>query len=54
MAKMPTANGDRGFHDAKIKTARFFFTKMLPEVHGLFARIMAGAAPVMALEAEGF
>jgi len=54
MARMPTANGDRAFHDAKIKTARFFFTKMLPEVHGLFARIMAGAAPVMALEAEGF
>jgi len=54
MAKLPTANGDRGFYDAKIKTARFFCTKMLPEVHGLFARVMAGAAPVMALEAEGF
>ena len=54
LAKLPTANGDRGFHDAKIKTARFFMTKMLPEVHGLFARIMAGAGPVMALEAEGF
>ncbi len=53
-AKMPTANGNRSFYDAKIKTARFFFTKMLPEAHGLFARILAGAAPVMALEAEGF
>ncbi|MES3036057.1 MAG: acyl-CoA dehydrogenase C-terminal domain-containing protein [Gemmatimonadota bacterium] len=52
--RLPTANGDRAFHDAKIKTARFFFTKMLPEAHGLFARIMAGSAPVMALEAEGF
>ena len=54
LAKLPTATGDRSFHDAKIKTARFFMTKMLPEVHGLFARIMAGAGPVMALEAEGF
>jgi alkylation response protein AidB-like acyl-CoA dehydrogenase len=54
LQKMPTANGDRAFYDAKVKTARFFFTKMLPEAHGLFARIMAGAAPVMALEAEGF
>jgi alkylation response protein AidB-like acyl-CoA dehydrogenase len=52
--RMPTANGDRAFHDAKIKTARFFFTKMLPEAHGLFARIMAGAEPVMAMEAEAF
>jgi len=54
LAKLPTANGDRAFFDAKVKTARFFMTKMLPEVHGLFARIMAGAGPVMALEAEGF
>jgi alkylation response protein AidB-like acyl-CoA dehydrogenase len=53
-AKLPTANGERSFYDAKIKTARFFFTKMLPEAHGLFARIMAGSAPVMALEAEVF
>ena len=53
-ARMPTANGDRSFYDAKLKTARFFFTKMLPECHGLFARIMAGSAPVMALEADGF
>jgi hypothetical protein len=53
-AKLPAANGDRAFYDAKIKTARFFFTKMLPEAHGLFARIMAGSAPVMALEADVF
>ena len=53
-AKLPTANGDRAFYEAKVKTARFFFTKMLPEAHGLFARIMAGAAPVMAMEAEEF
>jgi alkylation response protein AidB-like acyl-CoA dehydrogenase len=54
IGKLPTANGNRSFYDAKVKTARFFMTKMLPEVHGLFARIMAGAGPVMALEAEGF
>ncbi len=54
IGKLPTANGNRTFYEAKVKTARFFMTKMLPEVHGLFARIMAGAGPVMALEAEGF
>ncbi len=53
-ARMPAANGDRAFCETKIKTARFFFTKMLPEAHGLFARIMAGAEPVMAMEAEAF
>ena len=53
-ASMPTANGNRAFYDTKVKTARFFFTKMLPEAHGLFARIMAGSAPVMAMDAEEF
>ena len=52
--KLPEANGNAAFFDAKITTARFFFTKMLPEAHGLFARIMAGSAPVMALDAEAF
>jgi alkylation response protein AidB-like acyl-CoA dehydrogenase len=53
-ASQARGEGDQVFLDSKIKTARFFFTKMLPEAHGLFARIMAGSAPVMALEAEAF
>jgi len=53
-ARLPAANGDRRFFETKIATARFFFTKMLPEAHGLFPRILAGSAPVMALEAEAF
>ncbi|MCC7055007.1 MAG: acyl-CoA dehydrogenase C-terminal domain-containing protein [Gemmatimonadaceae bacterium] len=52
--RLPAADGDRLFLETKIHTARFYFTKVLPEAHGLFARIMAGAAPVMALEADAF
>ncbi|MDX1540229.1 MAG: acyl-CoA dehydrogenase C-terminal domain-containing protein [Geminicoccaceae bacterium] len=45
---------EAGFYDAKIRTARFFMTKILPETSALFARIMAGAAPVMDFEDEAF
>ena len=42
------------FYQAKLTTARFFFTKVLPETSGLLAAIMTGAAPVMALDAADF
>ncbi len=48
------ANGDAGFYEAKVATARFFMTKILPENSALFAQIMAGAEPVMAFEDEAF
>ena len=48
------ANGDATFYEAKIKTARFFMTKILPENSALFARIMAGAEPLMAFEDDAF
>nr|MCU0626447.1 acyl-CoA dehydrogenase C-terminal domain-containing protein [Gemmatimonadaceae bacterium] len=52
--RLPTANGRAPFYDTKVKTARFWFTRMLPEVNTCAARIMAGASPVMALEAAAF
>jgi len=48
------ANGDASFYEAKIATARFFMTKILPENSALFAKIMAGADPVMAFEDDAF
>jgi len=48
------ANGDASFYEAKIATARFFMTKILPENSALFARIMAGADPLMAFEDASF
>ena len=35
------------FYEQKVKTARFFMTKLLPQVQALAASIKAGAAPVM-------
>ncbi len=60
MAKIATEKLAEGslerssFYTGKIKTARFFFEKMLPETEGRFRMIMAGAAPLMTMEKEEF
>jgi butyryl-CoA dehydrogenase len=49
------ADGDEtGFYHAKLATARFYMTRILPQTSGLFAAIMAGKKPLMDLEAELF
>jgi Acetyl-CoA dehydrogenase C-terminal like/Acyl-CoA dehydrogenase, C-terminal domain len=48
------ADGDAAFYEAKVKTARFFMTKMLPESGALFAQIMAGGKPLMDFEDAAF
>jgi alkylation response protein AidB-like acyl-CoA dehydrogenase len=57
-AQAKRANGaaaaDTAFYDAKLRTARFFMVKVLPETSALVARIMAGAAPVMAFDDAAF
>lgn len=42
------------FYETKIKTARYFFRHVWPEVHTLAARIRDGKDPMMALEADEF
>jgi len=46
--------GSAGVAASKLSTAEFFVTKLLPETQSLAARIDAGAAPVMALDATAF
>jgi alkylation response protein AidB-like acyl-CoA dehydrogenase len=50
------ANGaeDRGFHEAKLITARFFAERIMPEAGALRRKIEAGAETVMALPVEAF
>jgi alkylation response protein AidB-like acyl-CoA dehydrogenase len=47
-------NGHGAHYEAKIKTARFYFAKLLPQVYALQAQIASGAAPVMELDAAAF
>ncbi|MCB1556047.1 MAG: acyl-CoA dehydrogenase C-terminal domain-containing protein [Alphaproteobacteria bacterium] len=44
----------REFYEAKLETARFFMTRMLPEADGRFKMLTAGTPPLMTLKAESF
>jgi hypothetical protein len=48
------ADGEARFYEAKIATARFFMTRMLPESGALAAQITAGATPLMAFDDDAF
>ncbi len=48
------ADDDTGFYTAKIATARFYMTRVLPQSSSLFATLMAGKKPLMELDAELF
>ena len=54
--KLDNGDGEQStdFYEAKLQTATFFFTKMLPEADWRFKCIMAGAEPLMAMKAEAF
>lgn len=52
--RLAAGQGERRFHDAKLKTARFFFARLLPETATLLAAIQSGAAPIMALAVDEF
>jgi hypothetical protein len=45
---------NKDFYEAKLQTATFFFTRMLPEADWRFKAIMAGAEPLMAMKEEVF
>jgi hypothetical protein len=51
---LAAGTGDKTFYETKLKTAEFFFTKILPETAQRMLAIQAGAKPVMALAAENF
>ena len=52
--KIAEANGDAGFYENKLKTARFFMARMLPDTSSLLSKVTSGAETMMALDAEAF
>lgn len=54
VAKRQMGQGEDEFYEAKIHTARFFITKILPQSSALFAVIMAGSKPLMAMDESLF
>ena len=53
-AKLEAGEGDKEFYESKIKTARFFMQRVLPEADARFKMVLAGADTLMDLEASGF
>lgn len=54
-AAAPKAEGDRsGFYSGKLKTARFYFERLLPKTVSLAESIRSGSEAMMALSAEEF
>ena len=47
-------SGDHDFYHAKLITAKFYYTKLLPESLSLVAIIKSGAAPIMDMEFATF
>ena len=45
---------DKAFYETKLKTARFFFARMLPEAEARARMVMAGGDTLMAMTAEEF
>jgi alkylation response protein AidB-like acyl-CoA dehydrogenase len=53
-AAISAGEGDRGFHEAKLVTARFFAERIIPDAGALRRKIEGGAESLMALPPESF
>ena len=52
--KIAAGTGDKAFYESKLKTARFFMERVLPETESRFRMVMAGAKTLMDPTAEEF
>ncbi|MEQ9640015.1 MAG: acyl-CoA dehydrogenase C-terminal domain-containing protein [Alphaproteobacteria bacterium] len=53
-AKLADGADDKDFYENKLKTARFFMERVLPETSSLQQKISAGGASMMALDEDAF
>jgi hypothetical protein len=54
MTRLAEGHEDKAFYDAKVKTAAFFFERILPQATACFLMIKAGKASMMALAEDAF
>ena len=52
--QLAAGEGDAAFYTAKLKTARFYFERLLPRTRGLVDTIRAGADAVMNMAVDEF
>jgi len=52
--EIANGNSEHAFYDAKLKTAQFYFTKLLPRTATYAQRISTGVEPYMSMDVEQF
>ena len=52
--KLDAGAGDSSFYDAKLKTANFFFERLLPRTESLATTMTSGADSLMSMDADQF
>jgi alkylation response protein AidB-like acyl-CoA dehydrogenase len=52
--RLEAGSGDKGFLEAKLVTARFYYAHLLPRAAACLAAIQAGSEPIMSLKEEQF
>jgi alkylation response protein AidB-like acyl-CoA dehydrogenase len=52
--KLATGTSEQAFYEAKVKTAQFYFAKLLPRTRGHVARIDTGIETLMAMDVDQF
>jgi alkylation response protein AidB-like acyl-CoA dehydrogenase len=52
--KLESGEGDKAFYESKIKTARFFMARVLPEADARFKMVLAGASTMMDMDEDQF
>ena len=54
LAKLEAGEGNKAFYETKLKTARYYMDRVVPETTTLLARVRVGAEPLMAFTADEF
>jgi hypothetical protein len=54
LEKIESGEGDQKFYKSKLKTARFYMARMLPDADARFKMVLAGADTLMALDEDEF
>jgi len=52
--KLPHANGETNFYQNKLKTAQFFFDRLLPQAGALYVSIKSGKKSMMSIDDDEF
>ena len=52
--RLDAGQGDATFHEAKLSTARFYFSRILPRTHAHVAAALSGADTLMSIPDAGF